>query len=390
MTNSVVAWSSTNNYNTSISSLSDITQNTIGGENEPKRDNCTKILGLKATCTSIVPGREYCLSIKQVRPRIVATPDSSTNQRNIPNLDSKHSNIKHTPPRYNTKPKHSIMPSFEDCPPEIRNLIYELALVSDEPISFGNIGAYENVDPPNTSNVVTNHLKTYLPLTQVSRQLREETTPMLFGRNTFEVVLSTKKTRGPLTQVGRQLRSKRKFREFDLDSSKTSPGTLTYGDAEAAAWTRVASDAALSWIEHLSIVIENADSVSRWHHLRHLYKTPIDSGEKKPGVFSPKSWFDHVIDAGNKSCNRFTIATWSIDLEQRQIRRTDIARTLPDKQRSQKMPKPCLKCKNMMKDWGREFTTSGDILTRGHLLKLVWYDSRIITLERSQKLTVSS
>jgi hypothetical protein len=267
------------------------------------------------------------------------------------------------------------MPSLEDCPPELRNMINELALVSYEPISFGNIGA--NLNPQNPSTAVTNHLKTYLPLTQVSRQLREETTAMLFGHNTFEVVLSTKKTDGPLTQVGRQLRSettKVPFEQFDLDSSKTSPGSLTYGDAKAAAWTRVASDAALSWIQRLTIVIENADSVPRWLHLQHLYKTPIESeSEKKFGVFSPKSWYDHAIDVGCTSCNRSTVATWTVDLEQRQVCRTEIRRILAHRQRFHTVPGPCLKCKKMMKDWGREFTTNGDVMTREHFLKLVWY-----------------
>jgi hypothetical protein len=267
------------------------------------------------------------------------------------------------------------MPSFEDCPPELRNMIYELALVSYEPISFGNIGA--NLNPPNPSTAVTNHLKTYLPLTQVSRQLREETTAMLFGRNTFEVVLSTKKTDGPLTQVGRQLRSKTTkvpFEQFDLDSSKTSPGSLTYGDAEAAAWTQVASDAALSWIQRLTIVIENADSVPHWLHLRNLYKSPTDfNSEEKFGVFSPKSWYDHAIYVGCTSCNRSIIATWTVDLEQRQVCRTEFRRVLAHRQRFHTMPGPCLKCKKMMKDRGREFTTNGDVMTREHFLKLVWY-----------------
>jgi hypothetical protein len=281
------------------------------------------------------------------------------------------------------------MPSFEDLSPELRNMIYELRLISAEPISFGNIGAH--VKPPNTPTTVTNHLKDYLPLTQVSRQLREETTAMLFGRNTFKVVLSTKKTPGPLTQVGRQLRSKQSnnipFEEFDLDSSKTSPGSLTYGDAEAAAWTRVAQDAAISYIQRLTVVIENADSVARWLQLHHLYPDPVDSEEAQAGLFSPKDWYEHTIDVGCHSCNRFTVATWSVDLEQRKVRRTEIRRILPRYRRFTTVPSPCLKCKKMLKDWGRDYSAEGHVMAREHLLRLVWYDSQVFVLERSRKLT---
>jgi hypothetical protein len=320
--------------------------------------------------------------------QIVATPDPPTNQRNTPNFHSKHNDFDRTHSRCNTKPKHSIMPSFEDLSAELRNMVYELRLISDEPISFGNIVAH--VKPPNTSTTVTNHLKDYLPLTQVSRQLREETTAMLFGRNTFKVVLSTKKTAGPLTQVGRQLRSKQSngvpFEEFDLDSSKTFPGSLTYGDAEAAAWVRVAQDAAISYIQRLTIVIENADSVARWLQLHHLYPDPVDL-EEQSGLFSAKDWYDHTIDVGCHSCNRFTVATWSVDLEQRQVRRTEIRRILPHYRRFTTIPSPCLKCKKMLKDWGRDYSADGDVMAREHLLKLVWYESQAFVLERSQKLT---
>jgi hypothetical protein len=390
LTNSVVAWSSTKYYNTPIATLSGITQDTIGAEDKPKSRNYTKLsFGKESHLHFTWPwSREHCLSIKHVHPRIVAIPHPSTNQRNTPSFQPKHNDFNRTHSRCNTKPKHSIMPSFEDLSPELRNMIYELRLISSEPISFDNTGAH--VKPPNTPTTVTNHLKDYLPLTQVSRQLREETTAMLFGRNTFKVVLSTKKTPGPLTQVDRQLRSKQSngvpFEGFDLDSSKTSPGSLTYGDAEAAAWTRVAQEAAISYIQRLTVVIENADSVARWLQLHHLYPDPVDAEEKQAGLFSPKDWYEHTIDVGCHSCNRFTVATWSVDLEQRQVRRTEIRRLLPRYRRFTTVPSPCLKCKKMLKDWGRDYSAEGDVMAREHLLRLVWYDSRVFVVEISQKL----
>jgi hypothetical protein len=82
------------------------------------------------------------------------------------------------------------MPNFEDMPRELRDMVYKEALVSDEPISFGNHGAR-----PSTPRTARNSLAEYLPLTQVSRALRDEATPILFKLNTFAVLLSTQKSR---------------------------------------------------------------------------------------------------------------------------------------------------------------------------------------------------
>jgi hypothetical protein len=81
----------------------------------------------------------------------------------------------------------STFMKFMDLPLELRLDIYEYILVSDEPISFGNRSAF--LHPPMTSLAITNPLGRYLPLTQVSRQIRDETTPLLYGQNTFNVLL---------------------------------------------------------------------------------------------------------------------------------------------------------------------------------------------------------
>jgi hypothetical protein len=260
------------------------------------------------------------------------------------------------------------MPSLMDLPAEVRNMIYEPVLVQDEEISFGNISGL--LRPPKITTAFTNHLAMLLPLTQVSVQIRDETTPMLFGRNTFNVVLTTHKHEGPRTQLNRQHRSAETKVFFDETSASTAPGHLTYGDRRAAAWIKIARPEAIKHIQRLTVEVEKADLVTRWPHLRHLYETPNISQEALR-VFAPSRWYSHAIEL---RCPGLDTNVWSIDCKENRIHCKEVVRVGAGFGflGSQQSAKPCDRCRMMLLEWGLDRQFDGE-LRRGHFLGLVWY-----------------
>lgn len=268
-----------------------------------------------------------------------------------------------------------------DLPPELRNMVYELVLVQDQAISFGNKSPLPS-DSPAINTEPTHHLKSLLALTQVSRQLRDETTPVLFGRNTFQVLLSTKRHDGPLTQFKRQLRSVESPVLFDLDSAETPPGHLTYGDQNAALWATIARKEALMHIRQLSVDVELAESIPRWSRMQHLYATPSEPTaggrsfphewylaprERNTDNFSPYEWYTHAIAP---RCIPYQSTTWRIDYEERSLQHASIRKTgVPWDRRT---PLNCGGCHDSLWRWGNDYIKSGDILTREHFLRLIW------------------
>ena len=256
--------------------------------------------------------------------------------------------------------------TFFDLPAELHIIIYELILVQDEDISFGNVSAL--LRPPRTTPALTNHLGPYCPLTHVSKRVRDETTPILFGRNTFHVLLSTHKHDGPLTQMIRQRRSTKTKSLFDDASASTAPGHLTYGDRNAAAWARNARPEALACIQRLTIEVEKADLVARWQHLRHLYKAP--GGYQEPlGVFSPTRWYLHAIEL---RCWGLDTIVWTVDCKEKRIFCKEIQRVGPDWPSARQQPKSCERCRSMLLEWGvdREIEEG---FNKEHFLGLIWY-----------------
>lgn len=255
-------------------------------------------------------------------------------------------------------------------------MIYENVLVSDEEISFGSTGQW--LHPPQTSTAITNPLKNYLPLTQVSRQLRDETTPMLFGRNTFKVLLSTQKDEA-LAQASleKNIPRMKKPRLLGLLNSEAIPGSLTYGDRNAAAWTRIARPDAVAQIQHLTIEIENADSIARWWHLQQLYN--IMSGPETNKVFSPRAWYLHAIKL---YCKCFEVATWTVDFKEGRVRCESIKQVSPLEWQSRRAGRPCRTCEQLLRNWCKDYSAEGETLSKDHLLKLIWYDSQHTTLSK--------
>lgn len=259
------------------------------------------------------------------------------------------------------------MPSFMDFPPELRNMVYELVLVQDKTISFGSKSPLPP-DSPGINRVPTQHLKTLIPLTQVSRQLRDETTPILFARNTFKVLLSTKKHDGPLTQFARQLRSSNAPVLFDPLSHETQPGYLTWGDENAALWAKIAREEALMRIRHLCVDRENADTIPGWRRMAHLYPIPNESEPTSTSSFLPHEWYLHAITL---KCKHLVCTTWDIDFQEPFLHCASTRYTgFSSEPRSLN---GCEKCWRFLREWRSDHLRGGGVLTREHFLKLVWY-----------------
>jgi hypothetical protein len=282
------------------------------------------------------------------------------------------------------------MPNFEDMPRELRDMVYKEALVSDEPISFGNHGAR-----PSTPRTALNSLAEYLPLTQVSRALRDEATPILFKLNTFAVLLSTQKSRALTTALSnlpsRKNRHLRNRALLALTSDPNLTGSLTYGDAAAALFARVARTQALSLIRTLTVSVENADSIPTWQLLEPLYAT--FTGPEKRKFFSPRDWHHHAVTL---QCSQFDTAIFTVDFARRRVDRGPIvqAPSLDGTAFAGGGPRrPCRACKAMLRMWGSDYSAEGGKrLRREQLLKLVWYVlfNGEMTLEWEIELTVIS
>jgi hypothetical protein len=246
-----------------------------------------------------------------------------------------------------------------------RNMVYELALVSDEEISFGNVSGL--LCPPKISTAFTNHLAAYLPLTQVSKQIRDETTPMLFARNTFNVVLTTHVHEGPLTQLKRQRSSVETKALLDEASASADSGHLTYGDRHAAAWIKNARPEALKHIQRLTIEVVKADLIARWQRLQHLYKIP-DSSQDSLGDFSPSQWYFHAIEL---KCPGLDTNIWSVDCKEKRVECKEVVPIERPGLGSQPPAKPCVKCCMMLSGWCVDSAFDGGV-SREHFLNLVW------------------
>jgi len=78
------------------------------------------------------------------------------------------------------------MPSLLDLPAELRNAIYTEVLVYHKPIEFRRERPYQpEIRTQDWDASIALHGPEHHALTQVSRQLRSETLPILYGANTF-------------------------------------------------------------------------------------------------------------------------------------------------------------------------------------------------------------
>ena len=162
-----------------------------------------------------------------------------------------------------------------------------------------------------TSPAITKHLGKHLPLTQVSRQVRDETTPILYGKNKFEVVLRSDKVFEVPTYSNHNGRNAKNNAKW-LACHYVVYG-LTYGDRHAAAWTRVARPEAIAHTRHLRVVVQKADHVVQWRDLRQLSLSPSSLSLERTGVFSARKWHMHAIEL---KCPGRNTWTWNIDCRQ--------------------------------------------------------------------------
>jgi hypothetical protein len=106
-----------------------------------------------------------------------------------PNSRIDHKHISSTKPFFHTPilPKPitiATMPSFLDLPPELRAIIFELALTHDGPLSIS--GIYPDY---HGLGATTTLKRSHLAPTQINRLLRYEALPIFYGANTFTICL---------------------------------------------------------------------------------------------------------------------------------------------------------------------------------------------------------
>jgi hypothetical protein len=264
-----------------------------------------------------------------------------------------------------------------DLPAELRLDIYEYILVSDEPISFGNRSAF--LHPPMTSPAITNPLWRYLPLTQASRQIRDETTPLLYGKNTFNVLLRSVKTVEKL--LPKPTRPKWSSTEeehplFDHVAS-SDPGCLLYGDQHAAAWACVARPEAVAHVQRLTVTIEKAHRIAEWRHWPQLYLTPSNNSLEQTAVFSARRWHFHAIEL---RCPGLDTAVWTLDCRENQTGdRRPRWRTLGSGSQGQfeGESQACGRCSLMLNNWRIARVKNGD-MSKELFLALTWYESTVV------------
>lgn len=132
------------------------------------------------------------------------------------------------------------MPSFLDLPPELRNVIYELALTHDLPFSI------KGIYPDYHGHGATTTLKRkHLALTQVNRQLRTEALPIFYSSNSFTICLQPVCVKYLGTKKGRV-----------IDIFRRS-----YGDVVTAKWLKVLTNEAVREIRSLRVYVA---CVTRW------------------------------------------------------------------------------------------------------------------------------
>ena len=260
----------------------------------------------------------------------------------------------------------STFPKFMDLPLELRLNIYELVLPTNEELSFGNMSAY--IRPPMTCFALTGHFGQYLPLTQVSRQVRDETTPILYGKNKFEVVLRTDKVaEAPPKQLTSTRWSAKKSakRVADYDPAYY----LTYGDRHAAAWARVARPEAIAQMRRLMVGVERADLVTEWRHLRQLSLSPSSLSLERTGLFSAQRLHLHAIEL---KCPMIATLYWDVNTINYYGLRKGFIKRDPAEPKRPGAPQACSRCKMILDDWRIDVVRAGGP-TRELFLGLVWY-----------------
>ena len=260
----------------------------------------------------------------------------------------------------------STFPKFMDLPLALRLDIYELILPKNEELSFGNVSGW--VTPPMTCPAFTHHLGQYLYLTQVSRQVRDETTPILYGMNTFEVILrSDVVTEARPKQLISTRRSAKK-------SAKRVPDYdpvlyLTYGDRHAAAWARVARPEAIAHIRRMMVALERSDLFLQWKHLRQLSLSPSSRSLERTGLFSVQRWHLHAIEL---KCPSLHSPVWRVHTKWYPVHKNELIKRDPPESKYPDAPQPCSRCRLMFDDWRTDVIRAGGT-TRELFLGLVWY-----------------
>ena len=260
----------------------------------------------------------------------------------------------------------STFPKFMDLPLELRLDIYELVLPTNEELSFGNMSAY--IRPPMTCFALTGHFGQYLPLTQVSRQVRDETNPILYGKNDFECILrSNKVAEAPPKQLTRTRRSAKKNAKWVADYDPVY--YLTYGDRYAAAWARVARPEAIAQVRRLLVGVERADLVTEWEHLRHLSPSPSRLSLERTDLFSVQRWHLHALEL--KCCGLYT-PVWPVNSIAYRVNDIRLLGLLEARAKRPGRPLACSRCRMMFEDWRMDVIRAGGT-TRELFLGLVWY-----------------
>lgn len=258
---------------------------------------------------------------------------------------------------------------------ELRLDIYELVLPKHEVLSFGNMAAYSH--PPMTSPAITNHLGKHLPLTQVSRQVRDETTPILYGKNKFEVILRSDKVFEVPKQSNRNGRNAKNNAKWL--ASHYVDYSLTYGDRHAAAWARVARPEAIAHTRYMGVMVEKADHVFQWRHMRQLSLSPSSLSLERTGLFSARKWHMHAIEL--KCPGRITWQ-WEVDCRPTPIvvSEKSLQRKAPTPFEPMVHPEQCTRCRMMIEDWRTDGKKEGG-MSREHFLALVWYGGHTSPLQ---------
>lgn len=268
--------------------------------------------------------------------------------------------------------KMTTFTKFMDLPLVLRLTIYDTVLVSDEPISFGNKSAL--LHPPMTSPAITNHLGKYFPLTQVSRQIRDETTPILYGQNTFDVVLRSVKTRViPPPQPNRSNRKSKTGIPLYDRSLTHNEVSLAYGDHHAATWALIARPDAIARLQRLSITIEKADLNTQWKHYRQLTLSSSSLSLERTGVFSARRWHLHAIEL---KCPGLDTTVWTLDCRENRTGDRRLKWHITGSG-CQGETQACSRCRLLLDDWRIDRVRQGG-MSKELFLAMAWYVSAVM------------
>lgn len=270
-----------------------------------------------------------------------------------------------------------------DLPLELRLDIYELVLPKNEILSFGNMGS--TLHPPQSSAALTNHLGQYLPLTQVSHQVRDETNPVLYGQNAFEVILRADKVIVGNSRTEPVYKGQSVKKHVICLRELAPVQYLTYGDRHAATWARVVRAETIAQIKRLVVGIEKADAIIEWRHLPHLVFPPSRLSLEGDSPFSAYRWHMHAIEM---KCPGLDTWTWNVDSTQYHVKNKRLA-LIEGKAAEGKRTdnhQACGRCSLMLDEWRKVGIREGGT-SREHFLRLVWYGGRESRLRCYLKLT---